>query len=168
MRRSREDTAETRRKIVDAASRLFRKNGIASTSIADVMGAIGHTVGGFYRHFEDKDQLVAESITHAASESVMTDLAGYLSKEHRAHREMGCPVSALCSEMSRERASPRHAFTDAVDGMIAIIAKERRDRPGQLAALATAVGALVLARAVTDPKLSDEILSAARAELARK
>ena len=65
MRRSREDTAETRRRILEVASRLFRSRGIASVSVADVMGELGLTVGGFYRHFASKDALVAEAIEAA-------------------------------------------------------------------------------------------------------
>jgi TetR/AcrR family transcriptional repressor of nem operon len=168
MRRSREDTAETRREIVAAASRLFRKNGIAATSIADVMGALDMTVGGFYRHFEDKDQLVAEAIAHASSVSSKTITSekalvrAYLSKEHCEHPERGCPVAALCSEIGHEGRVPRHAFTSAVRAMIAALEPTRDDREERLAELATAVGALVLARAVDDPKLRDEILAAAR------
>lgn len=170
MRRSREDKAKTRLEIVEAASRLFRKRGIANVSIADVMGAIGLTIGGFYRHFEDKDALVAEAIDHASKSTVMGDatlaqvLDRYLSKDHRANVEKGCPVAALCSEIAREHAPARRAFTDAVKRIIEATSG-RRDRKRQLAMMAQAVGGLVLSRAVDDPKLSDEILSAVRTDL---
>jgi TetR/AcrR family transcriptional repressor of nem operon len=169
MRRSREDTAETRREIVAAASRLFRKNGIAATSIADVMGELGMTVGGFYRHFADKDQLVAEAIEQASEASTKTITSeaalvrAYLSKEHCDHPERGCPVAALCSEIGHEGKGPRRAFTDAVRAMVAAL--EPRDKKTRLADLATAVGAVVIARAVDDAKLRDEILAAARAAI---
>src|SRR3954449_7071426 len=107
MRRSREDAALTRQKIVDAASRLFRARGIAAVSVADVMGALGLTVGGFYRHFESKDALVAEAIEEASvqttrAKNVRTDgaaiLAGYLSRSHVDSPGVGCPVAALATE----------------------------------------------------------------------
>src|SRR5260370_13550858 len=61
MRRSREETAETRRNIVKAAGIRFRQNGICETGLADLMESAGLTHGGFYRHFDSKDQLVSEA-----------------------------------------------------------------------------------------------------------
>src|ERR1051326_5692862 len=117
MRRSREDAAETRRSIVETASRLFRARGIAPVSVADIMGALGLTVGGFYRHFESKEALVAEAIEAAADDAALryaktregatgpelaAALDAYLSRGHRDHPERGCPVAALCSEVAHE------------------------------------------------------------------
>jgi len=113
MRRSQEDAAKTRARIVDEASRLFRARGIDATSVADVMSAAGLTVGGFYRHFESKEDLVAEAIDAASRETTDRHLARsawkddnnllalfdtYLSDGHRRHPGLGCPVAALCSE----------------------------------------------------------------------
>ena len=61
MRKSREEAAQTRKRIVTAASEEFRKNGIVATGLNDLMSAAGLTHGGFYKHFESKDQLVAEA-----------------------------------------------------------------------------------------------------------
>lgn len=61
MRKSRIETAETRKRIVETASKVFLEHGIAATGIADIMAAAGLTQGGFYRHFESKEQLVAEA-----------------------------------------------------------------------------------------------------------
>ena len=63
MRKSKTETAETRRRIVDLAAKTFRRNGIAATGVAEIMAAAGLTHGGFYRHFGSKDQLVAEAFT---------------------------------------------------------------------------------------------------------
>ena len=111
MRRSKEDAAQTRQDIVEAASRLFRKRGIGSVSVADVMGELGLTVGGFYRHFDSKDALAAEAIafasestTRGAREAVDV-INAYVSLEHVKHPEAGCPVAALCSEIA-PRAPP--------------------------------------------------------------
>ena len=105
MRRSREDKAETHRRIVDAAARLFRARGIAEVSVADVMEAVGMTVGGFYRHFDSKEDLVAAAIERASLETVARGakqaptarVAAYLSMDHRDHPEGGCPIAAYNS-----------------------------------------------------------------------
>ncbi len=65
MRKSREEAAQTRKRIVEAASCEFRKNGIVATGLNDLMKAAGLTHGGFYKHFESKDQLVAEACAEA-------------------------------------------------------------------------------------------------------
>src|SRR5262245_17826649 len=70
MRKSREEAAQTRRRIVEAAAREFRKNGIVATGLNDLMRAAGLTHGGFYKHFESKDQLVAEACTAAVDAAI--------------------------------------------------------------------------------------------------
>src|SRR5260370_8316547 len=70
MRKSKQEAAATRRRIVKAAAAKFRLNGIGGTGLSDLMAAAGLTHGGFYRHFESKDQLVAEACA-AATESAM-------------------------------------------------------------------------------------------------
>jgi len=184
MRRSREDAAETRRSIVETASRLFRQHGIASVSVADIMGALGLTVGGFYRHFESKEALVVEAIDAASAEMearylnadagsgdappLSALLDGYLSKAHRDHAERGCPVAALCSEVGHESRPTREAFTKSVERLVEIVArldpddsKGARDR--RLHAVASMVGAVVLARATSDKTLAGDLLRVVRA-----
>jgi TetR/AcrR family transcriptional repressor of nem operon len=140
-------------------------------SVADVMASLGLTVGGFYRHFDSKDALVAEAITFA-SQSTTNPTASpqqviddYLSLGHVQHVEVGCPVAALCSEMSREGPLPREAFTAAIKHLLAGIARAHPERESQLRAAAAAVGGVMLARASGDPKLAGEILAAVRAQL---
>ena len=117
MRKSREEAAQTRMRIVEAASREFRKNGIVATGLNDLMKAAGLTHGGFYRHFASKDQLVAEACSAAIA--TMTErvassasrergrkgqeaaVADYLSTEHRDNPRDGCPLAALGAELAR-------------------------------------------------------------------
>jgi TetR/AcrR family transcriptional repressor of nem operon len=183
MRRSREDAAETRRRIVETASRLFRLRGITSVSVADIMGALGLTVGGFYRHFGSKEALVVEAIEAASNElesryaktvggtagasPVSAILDGYLSRAHRNHAERGCPVAALCSEVAHESLPTREAFTKSVQRLLEIVTvlapqdtKDARDR--RLHAVAAMVGALVLSRATSDEALADDLLRVVR------
>jgi TetR/AcrR family transcriptional regulator, transcriptional repressor for nem operon len=189
MRRSREDTAETRRSIVETASRLFRARGITPVSVADIMGALGLTVGGFYRHFESKEALVAEAIEAAADETASRYtkaregaagaepawalLDAYLSRGHRDHAERGCPVAALCSEVAHESLPTREAFTKAMHRLLEVVGsvvpgdtKDARDR--RLRTAAAIVGAVVLSRATSDAALADELLRAVRADVLRE
>src|SRR5258708_20159581 len=72
MRKSRQETAETRERIVHNAAHEFGQHGIAETGLADVMSAAGLTHGGFYKHFDSKDQLVAEAIQNSLNSISLT------------------------------------------------------------------------------------------------
>jgi TetR/AcrR family transcriptional repressor of nem operon len=188
MRRSQEDAAKTRARIVEEASRLFRARGIDATSVADVMSAAGLTVGGFYRHFESKEDLVVEAIDAASRETADRHRArsaameggnkllalfdAYLSDAHRKHPGLGCPVAALCSEVAHGSKTARRAFTVALERLLTGIGaaggpSSKADRASALFAASAAVGALVLARATSDESLARELLSAARERLVR-
>jgi TetR/AcrR family transcriptional regulator, transcriptional repressor for nem operon len=183
MRRSRTEAALTRRRIVEAASRLFRDRGIASVSIADITSSLGLTDGGFYRHFASKEALVVEALDAASLETTSANLEhvrhlkgarrasalidGYLSDYHRTNPAMGCPVAALCSEMRHESAETRTAFTAALQRLLSVVdsvlpASLERRRAVQLRSAAEIVGAVVLARATDDEALAGEILEAVR------
>src|SRR5712692_3024573 len=106
MRKSREEAAQTRKRIVTAAAGEFRKNGVVATGLNDLMRAAGLTHGGFYKHFESKDQLVAEACAEAVETAVCERLAAaasagagaaaaYRSADHRDNPATGCPLSAI-------------------------------------------------------------------------
>ena len=80
MRKSKQEAAVTRRRIIKTAAAAFRKNGIAGTGLSDLMAAAGLTHGGFYRHFDSKDQIVAEACA-AAAESAIEQMAAPASKK---------------------------------------------------------------------------------------
>src|ERR1700749_1713556 len=110
MRKSRKEGAETRKRFVRAAARKFREQGIVATGLADLMKAAGMTHGGFYKHFESKDQLIAEAFAEAVEEAIggmeaqptiNAAVAGYLSTRHRDRPASGCPFSAIGSELAR-------------------------------------------------------------------
>jgi TetR/AcrR family transcriptional repressor of nem operon len=117
MRKSKRETEATRKRIVEMAAEEFRQHGIVASGIADLMAAVGLTHGGFYRHFDSKEQLVAEA-TAAALDTILDTLAGaasgkkgrnglkaasavYLWAEHRDNPRDGCPLAALGSELAR-------------------------------------------------------------------
>lgn len=184
MKVSREQMAENRTRILDAASRLFRDRGFDAVTVSEVMSAAGLTHGGFYGHFSSKDDLIAHALTHALTpvkgkgsdsggkEGTDTNfrsfVAAYLSPGHRDSAETGCPTASLASALRHQSASARSALThglrrqieqltDAIPG--ADVAEQRRIAIGSWAAM---VGAVILARAVDDPDLSDEILAQTR------
>jgi TetR/AcrR family transcriptional regulator, transcriptional repressor for nem operon len=188
MRRSREEAAATRESILGAASRMFRARGIAAVSIADVMGSLGLTVGGFYRHFASKEALVAEAIDAASAETVSAHetiasgaastrraaalLDAYLSRAHVERVDTGCPVAALCSEVAHESLSTKEAFTRSLRRLLDVVGSgvpgdTKIARDLRLRTAASLVGAVVLARATSDDKLADDILRAVRAGVVR-
>jgi AcrR family transcriptional regulator len=183
--RSKEATHE---RIVETAARAIRRSGYDGTSVADIMKEAGLTHGGFYAHFLSREAMLAEAADRAGAEAVATStrvaatvppeqalqalLRAYLSKEHLKSPEMGCPVAALGSEMPRQAPEVRRAATRRIKEMIDVVARQSPDwgQPGAhehaLVTAATMVGALVMARAVDDPKLSDALLKAALKHLA--
>jgi TetR/AcrR family transcriptional repressor of nem operon len=177
----------THERIVGAAARAIRRSGYDGTSVADIMKEAGLTHGGFYAHFASREAMLAEAADRAGAEAVAASeraaasappeqalrrlLQAYLSKEHAKNSEMGCPVVALGSEMPRQAAEVRAAATRRIKQMIDIVARQLPDwgQPGAhehaLVTVATMVGALLLARAVDDPKLSDAMLKASLKQL---
>jgi TetR/AcrR family transcriptional regulator, transcriptional repressor for nem operon len=177
MRKSREEAAETRKSIVRAAAREFRKKGIVATGLADLMKAAGLTHGGFYKHFASKDQLVAEA-TVAAMDGIIEELAahptvnsavtGYLSTRHRDNPGSGCPLAALGGELARSDREARAAATAGFLRLADILAGNTGAadvRRRALVATVTMIGAVTMSRLVSDPNLSAEILDAARMNL---
>jgi AcrR family transcriptional regulator len=170
-------------RIVSAAARAIRRSGYGGTGVADIMKEAGLTHGAFYAHFASREAMLAEAADRAGAESLaevakaaakvppakaFTALVrAYLSKEHVADAEFGCPVAALGSEMPRQAPEVRQAATRRIKEMIDMVARQSPDwgRPGAhehaLATVATMVGALLLARAVDDPGLSDGLRKAA-------
>jgi TetR/AcrR family transcriptional repressor of nem operon len=178
MRNSQAVKEMNRRRILDAAAPLFRERGVQGVSVADVMQAAGMTHGGFYRHFVDKDALVAEALATSARARVterkssgQNELAAYakayLSPAHRQQRAEGCMFAALGSELVRGPDGGRHAMTEAMRELIEMLSETAAGRNAQerrmsaVAGWAAMVGALTLSRLSDDPDLSDEILDAA-------
>ncbi|MYN41656.1 TetR family transcriptional regulator [Duganella sp. FT109W] len=186
MKVSREQVALNRERIVETAARLFREKGYDGIGVADLMKGAGLTHGGFYGHFDSKEDLLAEAAAHALKKSVERwegylsagpDAAlekiydGYLNEQHRDHPELGCAVTALGPDVARLGSKARHAMTEGARSQMAILeqlmpgadAAERRKQA--LANYAAMVGAIVLSRAVDDEALSLEVLEAVKAAL---
>ncbi len=175
---SQEQARLNRQRVVEVAASLFRERGLHGVGVADIMASAGLTHGGFYGQFANKEALAAEAFDAAIAEDrrgdIDTILENYLSLWHVRAPGKGCPLAALANDVAREPTnSPvRSRFTRGVEGLAAILAsltprasRERR-RQRSLATLSTLVGAVVLARAVDDEALADELLRAAHASVA--
>lgn len=175
MKVSREQMAEHRARILEAAGRLFREKGFEAVTVAEVMKAAGLTHGGFYGHFASKDDLVAQALSHALEASLgktadpRAFIDDYLSAKHRDNPGSGCPTAGLAAETRHEGAAAQAAMTaglrQQIDGLSRALpgetdADKRRKAIGSWAAM---VGAVILSRAVDDPALSDEVLGETRA-----
>src|SRR4051812_25510454 len=180
MRKSREEAAQTRERIVTAAAGEFRKNGIVATGLSDLMKAAGLTHGGFYKHFASKDQLVAEACAAAfekLSERVAAAGPGagasYLSTRHRDNPADGCLLAAIGSEFSRCDEKTRTVATEGFLELVEIMERQFVGTPRAaarrraLVAVSTMIGAMTLSRIVTDPDLSTEILREAAKSLSQ-
>jgi len=187
MRKSKQETAETRQRIVAAAAAEFRRNGIEGTGLADLMAAAGLTHGGFYKHFESKEQVVDESLA-LAIESMVGEwqktlsaspgrrgldnaIGGYLSTEYRDNVAGGCPFVALGGEVSRSTEVVRETATTGFLQLVELIAGQLEGlspaaaKNEALFMLTSMIGAVTMARVVTDPGLSATILRQARKHL---
>ena len=184
MRYDTDHKARTRERILEEAASAIRAAGPHGVSVGGLMKQAGLTHGGFYAHFESKDDLVAEAIGHMfggpyANFAALTEgkppaealgayVDFYLSPRHRDARDRGCPLPALSGDLARMPASARARFGEGVErlrsGIAGLLEAMGRDDADALAAsvMAEMVGAVALARATDDPARSDEILAATR------
>ena len=163
---------ETRRKVVRAAAAAVRAKGPDGVGVAEIMKEVGLTHGGFYAHFPSKEALVAAAVGEAFDQGrrrfgrITGDLTGleafgafvdsYVSMDHRAHPERGCPVATIASDLPRQGAAVRQVFDVGVTGLISRIAAwlpgdDAGEREGLASSLvAEMAGAVSLSRAVSD------------------
>jgi TetR/AcrR family transcriptional repressor of nem operon len=189
MRHSKAEKVKTHERIVAIASKRFREEGLAGIGIADLMKDAGLTVGGFYKHFNSRDALVAEAVGSALElwkRQVDAAASGgppvtykslvdeYLSEAHRNHPGTGCPVGALAGDLARTdrrtRALVSRKVRDNIELLATLIrntnkADSRGARAQAVLTYCALVGAIGMARAVSDEELSREILKTAAQRL---
>jgi TetR/AcrR family transcriptional regulator, transcriptional repressor for nem operon len=186
MRVSRAQAEQNRDRVVETAGRLFREKGFDGIGLNDLMQAAGLTRGGFYGHFESKEDLVALASGRALAANVglwaeLGDLPRdealarlvrfYLSDRHCEARAEGCALAALAGDAARQGEAVKAAFGDGVEGFLGVLAglvegtTPAHQREQAIVTLSTLVGALLLSRAVDDKTLSSEIRGAARRAL---
>ena len=174
MRYPAEETAAKHDRIVREASRLFRERGFANVSVSEVMKAAGLTHGAFYAHFGSKEELQAAAVAYGIKVSLgrmqrsnskkskesFADL--YLSRWHRDNPGDGCTMAALAQEVARSTPELKTAFEKGLQEILPAIGGERKEA---ILCAAAMIGGVVLARAVQDPRFSEEILRSVRQKL---
>jgi TetR/AcrR family transcriptional repressor of nem operon len=175
---SQADKAASHERIVKIAAARIRRNGLDDLAVANLMSEAGLTHGGFYRHFKSRDDLLTEAVALALAQgSARTRAAaskgglpafrliidGYLSTSHRDNPESGCAVAALAEDVTRASDRTREAYARQVLEYLDLLASlTPGDDPGDthqaILTLSALVGALSIARAVSDPDLSQRIL----------
>jgi TetR/AcrR family transcriptional repressor of nem operon len=186
MKVTKEQAAASRERILDSASHLFRQRGLDGIGVAELMKSAGMTHGGFYGHFACKEDLMAQACERALAKSaerwdrVFAKSGGdalallaahYLSPEHRDNPGNGCAIAALGVDVSRQGSAVRRAYTHGLQGLLDRLTRfvpgrtRAAKRRHALATYASMVGGIVLARAVDDAALSDEILRAVAASI---
>ena len=187
MKVSREQAALNRERVVEIAAKLFREKGYNGIGVADLMKSAGLTHGGFYGNFASKETLLVEACQHALQGSsarwqrliataatpadALSSITGsYLSREHLANPGLGCTLAALGPDVGRQSDDVRHTFTQGAQAQLDLLAgvlqaagaEARTDgadaRRLAIERYAAMIGAVVLARAVDDTTLADEIL----------
>lgn len=187
MKVSRAEAAQNRERIIEVAARLFRERGFDGIGVAELMNFAGLTHGGFYGHFASKEDLMAQACARALEGSLdalhqVAERGGgnalsavasaYLSPAHRDRPGEGCVLAALGAEAARHGSPVRGAFTQGVRSLADRLTRllpgksKRAKRERALAIFASMVGALVLARAVDDAELSEEVLQSVLASIA--
>jgi len=176
-----EHKAETRKRIVTSARRLFNRCGFTEVSIDEIMGEVGLTRGGFYNHFATKEELFAEALMDMvnnppkeAYDGVVIDfsaapdvlarriIGSYLSRSHFDDIEGGCPMIALPSDVARGSKPVKRAYRKGLDAIIGVFQASQQnsceDARARAVVMATlCIGGMVLARAVDDDEFSAEI-----------
>jgi AcrR family transcriptional regulator len=177
MRYSPDHKAQTHKRIIKEASERFRRDGIGATGLQPLMKALGLTHGGFYSHFESKDQLVEEALLASAEEldahcatlfaqehPLPAFIDNYLSEWHQHSPHQGCPLPTMSSELG-QRGQPSPT-TDAVlkarlEQVEATLEGEHKTERS-LMIMSALVGALMLSRSVENPELGAQILKVVR------
>lgn len=187
-----EHKARTRARIVESARVMFNRHGFEQVSIDDIMKDAGLTRGGFYSHFESKDELYAVAVHSFSScnpfaleqakrmgkgrpasprKLAVMLIEMYLSDETLENVDVQCPLIALPSDVARAGLKPRAAYTQLVENMRAVFrAGMEGDREAERKALLIVnlcVGGMIIARTTDDPKLRTSLRATAKAEAMR-
>jgi len=167
----------THQRIIEVASQEFRKHGIAAAGLAGIMEQAGLTIGAFYPNFDSKAELVSETLTYVLNQQhvklseiiesgggLEAGIRSYLSKEHLANAQQGCPSAALLPEVARQANNARTAYKDGLLPFIAMLAEQlpeggsKASNGRAIALFGLLVGTLQIARAMPDAALAGRVL----------
>src|SRR5215475_4836290 len=184
MRYSLEHKAENHEKIISVAARSFREQGGDSSGIGSVMKKVGLTKGGFYRHFESKDDLFVEAVAWAFDElgrgmlevarsapeglALRAIIERYLSARHADSPGSGCALAALGPELARKPLSVRKRIEALLEGyrerlLPFVPGQTREEKLAKIKLLFPSMaGVLMMARVTADAQRREQMLMEAR------
>lgn len=178
MRYAKGHREETRARIVETASRLFQEKGVDRVGVDEIMRECGLTHGGFYVHFRNKEQLIAEACALAVDERAdewkeklcglppEEAFAAFLDGYMECAGSGDCPFASLGADVARHGKAVRQAYTEKVEDLISFMTDELScGREEAILAIVAVSGALSVANASSDPKFSKEILETTRRNL---
>jgi TetR/AcrR family transcriptional repressor of nem operon len=179
MRNSREEKAKSRQRILAITAQRIREQGVDGPGVAEIMKAAGMTHGGFYKHFDSRDELIAAAVETAMrdpNEGMATVIANardplaafvdwYVSADHVADPGHGCGVAALTGDIAHSDTRLRGAYHAQVERYLTALEDMLGTRSQATVALTTLVGAVTVARALGTTPLADEILRDVRQAL---
>src|SRR5215510_7485903 len=173
---------KSREAIEASATALLRERGIKASSVMDVMKGAGLTVGGFYSHYDSKEDLFVEILRNSARTNwdhllksakgdtprsrMLSVIREYLSRKHRDNKDTGCLLPSTAPEIARQgepyRSALEQELSSFVDSFANVIDCGRGSREKALGLIAMMYGALSLSRALAGTRLSDQFLEAAK------
>ena len=185
MKVTKAQSAANRERIIEAAARLFRRKGLNGASVAEIAAAAGLTPGALYSHFRSRKALETEACAHMARtgaevwRGIVADNCDrplkalvdfYLSRDHIGNADSGCAFASIGPELARAPASVRRALAEALPAQIEVLSASAQGTPAQrrrraLDLYTRLVGAAVVAQAIDDPVLRQEVLAAAEASI---
>lgn len=182
-KKSASETAITRQNIVKKASAVFRANGSAA-AIGALMNDLGLTHGGFYRHFESKEELLIEAVANAIEEiatrlvrvaegapsgrRLEAIITAYLSSDHVEHPEAWCALAALSGDIARLPTAVRARLDGAWQSYMNQLApympgETLEQRQAQFVVLLSGMaGAISMVRAMGDEAMRLQVLELTR------
>lgn len=179
MRYKASDKKQTHEKILQAAGRLFREKGYSGVGVDAIMAEAGLTAGGFYAHFDSKEALFSEVIKYILTNSPLSSslenkdntewlislIKIYLSRWHKDNANQGCPLPLLTPDVTRSSNKTRNSYEQCLETFFLEIAQRMSKDPLQakeqaIALTAQLVGGLMLARAISNEELSNQVLKA--------
>ena len=176
MRYTKEYKDSAKQRLVAAGGGHAKQHGFGNSGMSDLAAAAGVTTGSLYKHFGGKADLFASLISAELKRtaqmydaidpmdrtSAVKSLSSYLSLQHVKHPELGCPLPTLTPEVARADQSVRDAFQQGMLEIHANVEKFTGSADRAWALIAQNVGAVMIARALSDEKLQQELLTALR------
>jgi TetR/AcrR family transcriptional regulator, transcriptional repressor for nem operon len=184
MRKSRAEASETRARILSTATKMFLDKGLGTVGMRDVMAGASLAPGGFYRHFQSKDRLIAEAnsaafdqafamlenetVGKSPTQAVERIVSAYLEQSHGREKPYQCPLALLGSELRHSDPQVRTIAINGYQRLVQLIANNlthqtRRERLATASGIvSTIVGAVTLAEIALDSATAAAILRNAR------